>query len=169
MSNAENAVPGDVHALLAATELTDIVFWEQRARRRTPPQPDMAATQAQEEQPDLRISTTIGFEQTALHFRFRVTLEDPHARYVSDVETVYGADGFDALAVPEQLRLEFAEKVAFMAAFAHVRASIYGGAGRLGTPRLVLPLIRLGDFTIGDRLSAEAMARSLSDEADAEE
>jgi|GEM_PF-2005296 len=154
------SVPADIHELLAASELVDVRAWEERARRLT-----SVAEDAEESEVDMRISTTIGTTDEALHCRFRVTIDDHVARYVADFETVYLVEGYDPRAIPEPLRREFAERVAFMATYPHARASVLGAAGRLGLRGIVMPLVRQGDFSIGEQMDRSVLAAVLSDDA----
>lgn len=155
--------PSDIHELLAASELTEVRIWEERARRLHEARDD-----AHPGEPELHITTAIASADGALHYRFRVLVDDHAARYVADIESVYALDGFVPEAVPEELRREFAEKVAFMATYAHARASILGSAGRLGLRAIVMPLVRLGEFKVGDPLPREKVQAMLADDAEDE-
>ncbi len=143
----------DAKALLAICELTGIRFWEESVRRERVEPSEADKTRDAE----MRISTTIGASETELGFRFRLNLDDATAKYVCDIETIFTLTDHPASEVSEEVRREFAEKVAFMVAFSHMRASILGSAGRVGLRQPVLPLSRLGEFSLGDPMSPEAV------------
>ncbi|MBN2177587.1 MAG: hypothetical protein JW722_08035 [Demequinaceae bacterium] len=145
----------DAKALLGICELTGIRFWEESVRRQATETPADPTASSDAHEAGIRISTKIGANETELHFRFRLNLDDVDAKYVCDIETIFALTEHSTSEVTEEVRREFAEKVAFMVAFSHMRASILGSAGRLGIGQPVLPLMRLGEFSIGSPVTPE--------------
>lgn len=147
----------DAKELLAVCELTGIRFWEESVLRQVVETPTEPSNPDGTHEAEVRISTKMGANETELHFRFRLNLDDVNAKYVCDIETIFTLSEHPASDVAEEVRREFAEKVAFMVAFSHMRASVLGSAGRIGIAQPVLPLMRLGEFHIGNPLPPEAV------------
>lgn len=146
----------DIHVLLAASELDDIVVHEERARR-------ILWKQSTEDLPEPSLSLGMNLGKNRLRFRFRMVMVDESAEYVADFEAVYSVADQDEITVTEEIQSEFSQRVAFMAVYPFLRASIFGSASRLGTPRPVLPMVRQGDMGPGERLTEDEVRAAFFD------
>lgn len=137
----------DIHEFLQLVDLDDIVVYEERARR-------VAWTEAQLEAglPEPSMSLGVNQSDEGVRFRFRMVLVNDVAEYVADFESVYKAVGEETVTASKRLQQEFAQRVAFMAVYPFLRASIFGSASRLGAPRPVLGLVRQDQFEAGNEL-----------------
>ena len=146
---SENRLIDDIHDLVAAVELENVAFYEERGRR---------VTWTDEERDSLDFplyANSLGVVHTdnSLSFRFRMVFTDENAEYVSDVAAEYSIP--EQVVVDDQVQLEFAERVAFMTVYPYMRASIFGSAVRLGQPAPILAIVRPGDFKAGDAMTDE--------------
>lgn len=155
----------DAKALLEVCELTGIRFWEESVRRNIAEPPVEPGKTEEAHEAEIQISTKIAANDTELHFRFRLNLDDSEAKYVCDIETIFTLTGRPTSEINEETRREFAEKVAFMVAFSHMRASVLGSAGRMGIGQPVLPLMRLGEFSIGEPMTPDAVDKAFTPES----
>ncbi|MFE4468913.1 hypothetical protein ACFRFH_08850 [Leifsonia sp. NPDC056824] len=147
----------DVHALVAAVNLTDIVLHEERGRR-------IYWTDSQRDELKFPITAnSLGMREEGpeVRFRFRSVFSDERAEFVADVEAVYSAD--QEITVDEAVIREFAERVAFMAAYPFIRASIYSSASRLNVPAPVLGMVRQGEFSLGEKLTEDESQAAFGD------
>lgn len=147
----------DVRVLLEQLDLVDIIVHEERARR--------VVWEDDHVPENIEPAMTLGFSSVgnALKYRFRMVLANDAAEYVADYEAVYVREGVDEISVSEKLIQEFAGKVAFMAVYPFIRASVFGSASRLGTSKPVLGLVRLGEFESGERLDDDAAQNAFFD------
>lgn len=148
----------DIHEFLEAADLEDIVVHEERARRIVWQESVDAG-----ELPEPKVSLGISVSGNVLRYRFRMVLADDQAEYTADFESAYAVGGVTEVAISDELQQEFARRVAFMAVYPFLRASIFGGASRLGTPRPVLGLVRQGDFEAGDALTSAEVRTTFLD------
>ncbi|MDZ7929042.1 MAG: hypothetical protein U5N21_02790 [Rhodococcus sp. (in: high G+C Gram-positive bacteria)] len=127
----------DVGELLAACELSDIVFYEVSALR-------MSETDSEPDKKpgfDMRIMTRI--EPQRVEIRCRAQALGAGGQYVTDASSVFTMAS--PVEVDERVVREFAEKVGVMAVYPYIRESITQGGARLGLDRPILPLLRAGD------------------------
>lgn len=150
----------DIHDLVAAVELEEIAVYEERARR---VRVDERIDEGEPPAPEVKMG--VRQEAKTLHYRFRMVLLDASAEYVADFEIVYSVDQEEPLSLPDELLQEFASKVAFMAVYPFLRASVFGSATRLGNSRPILPIVRLGDFSSGERMSDEEIQAAFNDDS----
>lgn len=139
----------DTVDFLHAVELSDVVIHEERGRRVYWSEEDAA----DHEFPLTKNSLATTNDGSDFRFRFRMVFVDERAEYVTDVEVVYSSENRVELAphvVPD-----FASRVAFMAAYPFMRASIFATASRLGMPAPILALVRQGEFSLGESLAPE--------------
>jgi hypothetical protein len=138
-------------------DIGNVIIHEERGRRIEWNEDEKASR----EFPFSNNSLGLIVENRSFHYRFRAISTDEYAEYVTDVEIVYVTER-DVRAT-ERLLTEFAERVAFMAVYPFIRASIYGSATRLGLPAPVLSIIRQGEFTLGVQLTDEQLHESFGD------
>jgi hypothetical protein len=147
----------DVYALVADVELDDIVAHEERGRRLYWTEEELEAKKLPE------TINSFGFLAVGntLRFRFRSVFTDENAEYVADFEAVYGVPG--EAEVSEAVTQEFASRVAFMAIYPYLRASVYGSAARLGQPIPVLGIVKQGQFSGDEKMTEEEVKAAFHD------
>jgi hypothetical protein len=90
-----------------------------------------------------------------------VLFTDERAEFVTDAEIIYTAE--EDINVTDAVQREFAERVAFMAVYPFIRASIHGSATRLNVPAPVLGMVRQGEFSLGDQMDEETVEATFGD------
>lgn len=133
----------DTVELLQHAELSEVVVHEERARRVKWTDEEKSAGI-----PPPILQMAVSLTANRIRYRFRLVLADAHAEYVADFETVYIVGDAEEIAPTDDVQKDFGERVALMATYSHLRASIFGAAGRLGTPRPILPMLRLGQLSL---------------------
>lgn len=146
----------DVRELLDLAEIDNVVVHEERARRIT-----WADDQLDQQFPLRNDSFGFFYEDQEMHFRFRSVFADRQAEYVADVEVVYRTE--DMLVFDDTIHREFAERVAFMAVYPFIRASVFASAGRLNLPAPILGMVRQGEFSLGERLTEDQALTAFGD------
>lgn len=147
----------DVVELLHELDIADLVFHEERGRR-------LSWTERERETLTFPITdNSLGIlsEPTTLRFRFRAVFADLNGEYVADVEIVYASER--PFETSDAVQYEFAERVAFMAAYPFIRSSIHGSAIRLGLPAPILAMVRQGEFSLGDKMDEQAVVKAFGD------
>ena len=147
----------DVVELVNLVDIGNVVVYEERARR---------VAWSEEELADLEFPFTtnsLGMiaDEHHLRYRFRSIFTDESAEYAADVEIDYVSE--QAIGVTPEVQREFAERVAFMAVYPFIRASIFGSASRLGMKAPVLGIVRQGEFALGDNLTEAELQTAFGD------
>ncbi|KQR31101.1 hypothetical protein [Curtobacterium sp. Leaf154] len=157
---ASSRVVGDIHELVELVELEDVFLWEERSRRI-----DETKTEG-DEVPRVRNVMNVADRADGLGigFRFRMTFDDRQGNeFIADLQAQYETP--ERLEVSQELRTEFAERVAFFTVYPYLRASIQTAAARMGVPAPVLAIVRAGQFKLGSPMSADAAANEFEDRA----
>jgi hypothetical protein len=136
----------DIHELLSLVDLADMIVFEERGRRIEWTDEEVA----KHDFPMTSNSLGISSAGSAHYFRFRIVFTDRGAEYVADFCAQY--DVSEDVSVSDEIATDFAERVAFMATYPFLRASIYGSASRLNQPVPILGLVKLGDFRVGETM-----------------
>ena len=149
----------DIHDLVAHVDIVDFVVHEERARRVEWPGGEEPA------EPRSTIRLAIRREVNRIGYRFRLTLADAAAEYVSDIEAIYEVEGEDEEppSVDIDVIKEFAERVAFMTVYPYLRTSIFGAAGRIGRAAPVMGIVRQGQFQAGVEMEIDEVEREFHD------
>jgi hypothetical protein len=142
-----------VPELVDAIELSDIVTFELRARRRDGDFDDLAAAQEDGEdersfEPRLMLSQS----DTQLAVRLVAELQTPTIECVVDVAAIYGLR--EPVTIDEEPLREFLENIAVMTLIPYVRVAFHDLTGRLGDAE-TLPLVRGGSVTLTDSQLSE--------------
>ena len=153
----QNSKLDSINDFVAVVQLGNVVVHEERARRIEWSESDLA----EREFPSYSNSMGILEREQEIAIRFRMVFTDQSAEYVSDVAAVYTLP--KGVTATQDVQLEFAERVAFMAVYPYLRASVYGGAARLGQPIPVLGIVRQGEFSIGDKMPDDAVLAAFGD------
>ncbi|MGD8168545.1 hypothetical protein ACEXOS_015090 [Herbiconiux sp. P16] len=146
----------EIVAFLDAADLTDITVYEERARR-------IMRSEDDGQVPGPSVAMAVNVSENEVRYRFRMVLADDTSEYVADIETLYVVPEADVVEVTVELQQEFAQRVAYMAAYPFLRASIFGGASRLGTARPVLGLARQDEFEPGEKMTQDEIAATFFD------
>ncbi|GAA2540754.1 hypothetical protein GCM10009860_21940 [Microbacterium mitrae] len=85
-------------------------------------------------------------EGRELEDRFRFVVETPSTDYLFELGAIYTLD-LDA-EIPQDVRIDFAERVGFMALFPYLREYLTSSAARLNRPGPLLDFVRPGDMKI---------------------
>ncbi|MDO9398382.1 MAG: hypothetical protein Q7T71_17695 [Herbiconiux sp.] len=152
----------DVVELVGLADLSDVFLYEERGRR-------IEQTLTGDEdgtEPLIRsvmgISGLEAQEAHGLGFRFRMIFDDRRGNeFVADFQARY-ALGEECI-VPEEIRAEFAERVAFFAVYPYLRASLQMTASRMSVPAPVLSMVRAGEFKLGDHMNEADVAENFED------
>lgn len=148
----------DILDLVAVIELENILVNEERARRLSWSDEELASR----EFPISTNSLGISGDKDRLRFRFRALFTDADGEYTADLEAIYVLT--EPMEVEQPVLHEFASRVAFMAVYPFLRSSIFGSATRLGLPVPVLGIVRQGDMQPGDQMSEEQVAAAFQDD-----
>lgn len=147
----------DVHVFVAEVEIDALIMHEERGRRLHWTDDELSSTVL----PTTFSSLAVSREEARHRFRFRTTFTDRNAEYVADCEIVYILS--ENVDVTEGVSMEFAERVAFMAVYPYLRASISSSAARLGLPIPLLGIVRQGEFQSGERMTQEQAQQEFVD------
>lgn len=139
----------DIHDFVAAVSLDTIVIHEERARLIQWSEEELEA----QELPTNSSSMAIGTQPARFRYRFRTRHTDEFAEYIADVEAIYSTE--EETELDAAVSADFAGRVAFMAAYPFIRASIYNSAARLGQSIPVLGIVRQGEFESGNEMTLE--------------
>lgn len=152
----------DVVELVSIVELGDIYLYEERGRRIE------ETASAEDEEPRVVSSLGVGENEAegsfGLGFRFRIVFDDRQGHeFVADFQARYDLPGPHDIS--NEIRTEFAERVAFFAVYPYLRASIQMTASRMGVPAPVLSMVRAGEFQLGERMPEEEVTTQFGDTA----
>ena len=147
----------EIGELVQLVDIEDILIWEERARRVVWTEEE----KAERSFPVIRNSLGVQNDAERMRYRFRSVFSDENAEYVADAEITYLSP--EPIQTTAELRSEFAERVAFMAIYPFVRASIHGSAARLNLPAPVLSIVRQGEFSLGEPLSVDEAREEFGD------
>jgi hypothetical protein len=136
--------------LLAVLELTGVTAFEIVGRR-------LDSQESTEIQSSME--SMLGDGDGALAFRVRQYVKTDQAEFLADYGVEYRITDPDAT-VSEEARVEFAEKVAFMALVPYLRESVQTTATRLGVQAPLLGMVRQGDFRLHRKEDTPAATRS---------
>ena len=159
----ERTAVDDVVELVRLVELVDVYLYEERGRR-------VDATGGPDDEPLVRSFASIGSREDedegdfGIAFRFRLVFDDRLGNeFVSDFQARYTLPA--PCDITQEVRAEFAERVAFFAVYPYLRASIQMSAGRMGVPAPVLEMVRAGEFTLGDTMTDDEVESQFRDRA----
>lgn len=147
----------DIVEFVGLVDIQDIIVHEERGRR-------ISWTDDEKSERQFPVTdNSLGMmnDEQIFKFRFRAVFSDEESELVSDVEIVYVTQ--EPVATKVSLRHEFAERVAFMAIYPFIRASIFGSASRLGVAAPVLSIIRQGEFAMGEEMTDEQIRDAFGD------
>lgn len=130
---------GSIEDLLALVSLNEIRYYEIGARAKKP-------GDGLEEPPTFSFGYSERTEVSELEDRFRFVAETDVADYLVEVSAIYALNG--RWKVPQAIRVDFAERVGFMAVFPYIRETLTTAAARLGKRGPLLDLMRPGDLKI---------------------
>lgn len=144
-----------IEDLVRTVSLVDIRILEDSAK--VLPRPEGGDEDVPANNPELNFKTAVWTEARHMKFRFKLDFVFDFAEYVSDIESVYevAEDAPSVADTPREIIQDFAERIAFMATYPHVRAAVFASAGRLGLTRPLLPLIRPSEIKSGGLLTPE--------------
>ncbi|MGB3413387.1 MAG: hypothetical protein WBA28_01580 [Microbacteriaceae bacterium] len=148
----------NIQELVQAVDIENIIFHEERARRivREDEENDLLSF------PIRKDMIAISIENQSLRFRFKSILGEKTVEFVSDCEIVYSSkEQFPKL--ENEVLQEFASRVAFMAVFPFIRASLMMSAARIGADIPVIGIVRQGQFQQGDPLSQDDIRNEFLD------
>lgn len=147
-----------IEELVQVLDLVDVTFVEERARLVV-----RGDDEANEDWPSHvnQLSITPSKDKTGIRFRFRYVLGQPDVEYVADLRVEYVAE--QPFEVSQEIKLDFASRVAFMTTYPFIRASIFGSATRLGQPAPILGLVRQGEFEVGSSMSEDEVRDAFFD------
>jgi hypothetical protein len=127
----------EIEDLLEIVDLTAIDLYELRAKTITR-DPDA------EFEDQYTLAVALGGQENRYITRFTLTFEAGPGEYFVDLGVVYTLD--KPATVPQNIGIEFVEKVSAMAAYPFLREHVYSLASRMGHPRPVLGLMKQGQF-----------------------
>jgi hypothetical protein len=135
------AVPAveSIEELVALVSLKEIRFYEVGSRAK-------AIGDGQGEPPQVQLGYSQRTEDEELEDRFRFVFETDVADYLIELAAIYGLG--EPRQIPEEIRVDFAERIGFMALFPFVREALINGAARLGKRGPLLDFMRPGDLKI---------------------
>jgi hypothetical protein len=148
----------DVHDFVKEVELDTLFMHEERGRRLRWTDDELLEIVL----PVTSSSLAVSRDEARHRFRFRTTFTDQSAEYVADCEVVYILS--EDVDVAESVSMEFAERVAFMAVYPYLRASISSSAARLGLPIPLLGIVRQGEFQSGEKMTQEQVQQEFIDD-----
>ncbi len=143
-----------LHELLEQIELTEIRLIERNARLKVSPEPSQGLRCLAEADPEGQMSIAVlpVSWDARLETWFRLTLSNEQAEIVTAVAVVYQRET-DA-EIPPELRTEFIERVAVMAAYPYLRTDLQHQAIDLHLGNVTLPILRQGEFQLPEDFSA---------------
>lgn len=144
----------DIHELLEQIELTETRLIERSARLKVSPEPGEGLRSLAEADPEGQMSIAvlpISWD-ARLETWFRLTLSNEQAEIVTAVAVVYQRET-DA-EIPPELRKEFIERIAVMAAYPYLRTELQHQATDLRVGDVTLPILRQGEFQLPEESDA---------------
>ncbi|MBB1010706.1 hypothetical protein BXY47_0059 [Dietzia kunjamensis] len=125
----------DARSLLDLAELTDVIFYEVRARR---------APQATDS--EVAIQIALRRDELVLEVRCRATVTGAGGEYFTDASAVFTLR--EQISATEDVITDFVERVGVMAVYPYLRESISQSAAKLGLERPILKLLRPGEVRV---------------------
>jgi hypothetical protein len=138
----------DIRELVGAVELKGIECLQLDAERRADEAKGIAELVPETEDADLRLDVHPVHWTRTIEVWFRATVETGNARLVAAYAVQYSRE--DDKEIPDDVRVEFVERVAIMAVLPYVREAIHGLGARLRVPVPLLPILRQGEFKLAD-------------------
>jgi hypothetical protein len=136
---SEVAVVASIEDLVSLISLKEIRFYEVGSRTK-------ALGNGSGETPKVSLGYSERSENEELEDRFRFVFETDVADYLVELSAIY--DLKEPRTVPQAIRVDFAERIGFMAVFPFVREALVNGAARLGKTGPLLDFMRPGDLKI---------------------
>jgi hypothetical protein len=133
----------DTRELLELLELDDVYFLKLAVERT-----DNSADPDLEHGPRLEHELYLRHTDTSISVRMLTKVEAKDAVYSVDIVTDYEAE--TAFEAPEDIRRDFIERVAVMAAWPYLRVAVSDLCARMRTEQITLGLFRPGDIRLGD-------------------
>lgn len=155
----------DILELVQLVELEDVIVREERGRR------VFAAVDGAEidKEGEVRSTNALGIsdieadDAIGISFRYRTVFNDGHgSEFVADMEAHYRLT--EPRTATDEVKQEFATRVAFMTVYPYLRASIQGSATRLGVKAPVLGMVRQGDMAISGTLEESQVKEMFRDD-----
>lgn len=135
----DSSAVSDIQELVDLVSLQEIRFYEVGSRA-------MASGDGTGEPPQVQVGYSQRTEGSELEDRFRFVFKTDVAEYLIELAAIYHLS--ESRSVPEEIRVDFAERVGFMALFPFVREALVNGAARLGKRGPLLDFMRPGDLKI---------------------
>jgi len=155
----------DILELVQLVELEDVIVREERGRRvfaeldgaEIDKEGEVRSTNA------LGISDLEAEDALGIAFRYRTVFNDGHgSEFVADMEAHYRL--LEPRSVSDEVKQEFATRVAFMTVYPYLRSSIQGSATRLGVKAPILGMVRQGDMAISGTLEESQVKEMFRDD-----
>ena len=148
-----DAAPGtkvpSIEALAAMVSLNEIRYYEVSARAK-------GAGDGLEEPPKFSFGYSQRTEASEIEDRFRFIAETDVADYLIEVAAIFTFEG--QWEIPQEIRIDFAERIGFMSVFPYIRETLTTAAARLGKRGPLLDLMRPGDMKISWNPDSEQLA-----------
>lgn len=141
MSDSESVTLEKVEDLLGVVDLQGVEVYEIRGR-------GVERTEGETAEDGYTIKAAVMASDSDVKTRFMLTFKASGGEYFVDLAMRYGYTSVFEGGVPQEIAVEFTERVGVMAAFPFLREQIHGIATRLGHPVPVLGLIRQGQFNL---------------------
>ncbi|AQY01623.1 hypothetical protein [Microbacterium foliorum] len=138
-----------IEDLVSLISLKEIRFYEVGSRAKAP-------GDGLGEPPEVSLGYSERTENDELEDRFRFVFETEVADYLVELSAIYGLK--EPRTVRQEVRVDFAERIGFMAVFPFVREALINGAARLGKRGPLLDFMRPGDLKIEWNPQSEAPA-----------
>lgn len=139
MSESQTEKVGSIEDLAAMVSLNEIRYYEVGARAKK-------SGDGLEEAPRFSFGYSQRSEPSELEDRFRFVAETDVADYLIEVAAIYTLEG--RWEVPQEIRIDFAERIGFMTVFPYIRETLTTAAARLGKRGPLLDFMRPGDLKI---------------------
>lgn len=143
----------DIRELLDSVQLTDVRMIEREGHLKLDPTPGVGLAAAPTDVDGGEISIELRPMAWGQHIEvwFRIILDREDVRITAAAATLFSRESEDE--VPEDVRVEFIEKVAVMAAYPYLRADVQNMAADLRIGSVTLDLLRQGQFRVGASVS----------------
>jgi len=141
----------DIFELLQAATLKDVRTIERSAVLKLG-EKGLAALGEIEPAGDMALDLNLVSWGSRIEVWFRVDLQSPQLQVRAAVAVVYERGSDEE--IPEDVRVEFLEKVAIMAAYPYLRAEVQELAAGLRAGNVTLGVLRQGEFRVEPRVEA---------------
>lgn len=148
-SHSADAAPqiiDDARALLAVTELKDIVYYAVSATRHGDANRAAIAGDTGSRTDQIEIEVAVRHLPTSIEVRCRGSVDVPEAQFVADAAAIFELS--HQVEISAETMGEFVSKVGVMAVYPFLRESIFACASKLRVDPPVLALLRPGDMKI---------------------